>query len=39
LDTTLLRRLLLAAMDLQVVERRRERTKTMKETETEITLG
>jgi diadenylate cyclase len=39
LDTTLLRRLLLAAMDIQVVERRRERTKTMKETETEITLG
>lgn len=39
LDTTLLRRLLLAAMDVQVVERRRERTKTMKETETEITLG
>ncbi|MDQ4121196.1 MAG: diadenylate cyclase CdaA [Acidobacteriota bacterium] len=39
LDTTLLRRLLLAAMEVQVVERRRERTKTMKETETEITLG
>jgi diadenylate cyclase len=39
LDTTLLRRLLLAAMDVQVVERKRERTKTMKETETEITLG
>jgi diadenylate cyclase len=39
LDTTLLRRLLLTAMDVQVIERRRERTKTMKETETEITLG
>lgn len=39
LDTNLLRRQLLAAMDVQVVERRRERTKTMKETETEITLG
>jgi diadenylate cyclase len=39
LDTTLLRRLLLAAMDVQVIERKRERTKTMKETETEITLG
>ena len=39
LDTGLLRRLLLQAMDVQVVERRRERTKTMKETETEITLG
>jgi diadenylate cyclase len=39
LDTTLLRRLLLAAMDVQVIERRRERTKTMKEPETEITIG
>lgn len=39
LDTTLLRRLLLAAMEVPVVERKRERTKTMKETETEITLG
>jgi diadenylate cyclase len=39
LDTTLLRRLLLAAMEIPVVERKRERTKTMKESETEITLG
>ena len=39
LDTTQLRRMLLAAMEIQVVERKRERTKTLKESETEITLG
>jgi len=39
LDTTQLRALLLGAMDIPVVERRREQTKTMKESETEITVG
>jgi diadenylate cyclase len=39
LDTTQLRSLLLGAMDIPVVERRREQTKTMKEAETEITVG
>ena len=39
LDTTQLRALLLEAMDIQVAARRREQTKTLKETETEITLG
>lgn len=39
LDTNQLRSLLLGAMDIPVVERRREQTKTMKETETEITVG
>ena len=39
LDTTQLRSLLLSAMDIPVIERRREQTKTMKETETEITVG
>lgn len=39
LDTTALRNLLLRAMDLPMVESKREPTKTMKETETEITLG
>jgi len=39
LDTTELRSLLLGAMDIPVVERRREQTKTMKESETEITVG
>jgi diadenylate cyclase len=39
LDTTQLRRLLLSAMEIPVVERKREPTKTMKESETEITLG
>jgi diadenylate cyclase len=39
LDTTQLRSLLLSAMDIPVLERRREQTKTMKETETEITVG
>lgn len=39
LDTTHLRALLLGAMDIPVVERKREPTKTMKESETEITVG
>lgn len=39
LDTTQLRSLLLGAMEIPVVERRREQTKTMKESETEITVG
>ena len=39
LDTTQLRALLLGAMDIPVVERRREQTKTMKESETEITVS
>ncbi len=39
LDTTQLRALLLGAMDIPVVERHREQTKTMKEPETEITVG
>src|ERR1700755_314891 len=39
LDVSSLRSLLFEAMELPVVERKRERTKTMKEPETEITLG
>jgi diadenylate cyclase len=39
LDTTALRSSLLNAMEIPVVEKRREQTKTMKEAETEITLG
>jgi diadenylate cyclase len=39
LEPTQLRALLLGAMDIPVVERRREQTKTMKESETEITVG
>ncbi len=39
LDTTQLRSLLLSAMDIPVVERKREQTKTMKESESEITVG
>lgn len=39
LDPNDLRELLLRAMDLPVVETRREQTKTMKESETEITVG
>ncbi len=39
LDTTALRNLLLRAMDLPMVETKREPTKTMKETESEITIG
>lgn len=39
IDTTTLRRLLLEAMEIPLVERKREATKTMKEADTEITLG
>ena len=39
LDTTTLRSLLLEAMSLPVIETKRETTKTMKESETEITVG
>ncbi|MCA1625490.1 MAG: diadenylate cyclase CdaA [Acidobacteria bacterium] len=39
LDTTTLRSLLLNAMEIPVVEKRREQTKTMKEAETEIIPG
>lgn len=39
LDATELRRMLLEAMNIPVQERKREPTKTLKESETEITLG
>jgi diadenylate cyclase len=39
LDPNDLRPLLLSAMEIPVVQRRREPTKTMKESETEVTLG
>jgi diadenylate cyclase len=39
LDTTQLRKLLLEAMQIPLVQAKREPTKTMKEAETEITLG
>lgn len=39
LDTNQLRSLLLNAMDIPVVERKRKATKTMKEAESEITIG
>ena len=39
LDTTQLRSLLLGAMEIPIVERKREQTKTMKESETEITVS
>lgn len=39
LDTTALRTLLLNAMDMPVVQKKREQTKTMNEAETEITVG
>ena len=39
LDPAELRDMLLKAMDLPVVEKKREQTKTMKETESEITVG
>ena len=39
LDTTALRLLLLGAMEIPVVEKKREATKTMKEAESEITVG
>lgn len=39
LDTTQLRKLLLDAMEIPLVQTKREPTKTMKEAETEITIG
>ena len=39
LDTNGLQKLLLSAMDIHVEEKRKESVKTMKETETEITVG
>lgn len=39
LDTNQLRSLLLNAMDIPVIERKRKPTKTMKEAESEITIG
>ncbi|MDI1243743.1 MAG: diadenylate cyclase CdaA [bacterium] len=39
LDTTELRKLLMDAMDIPLAKEKRERTKTMKEAETEVTLG
>lgn len=39
LDTTQLRALLLSAMEIPIIKRKREPTKTMKESETEITIG
>jgi diadenylate cyclase len=39
IDTPTLRRLLLEAMQIPLVERKRETTKTMKEADTEITIG
>ena len=39
LDTKQLRRRLLSAMEIPVIEKKRETTKTMKEAETEITVG
>ena len=39
LDTNELRAILLKSMDLPVIEKKREPTKTMKEPETEITIG
>lgn len=39
LDPMTLRSMLLEAMEIPMLERKRERTKTMKEPETEITLG
>ncbi len=39
LDTSALRSLLLGAMEIPVIEKKREATKTMKEAESEITVG
>lgn len=39
LDTTMLRGLLLNAMEIPVVQKKREPKKTMKESETEVTIG
>jgi len=38
-DTATLRRLLLEAMEIPLVEAKREPAKAIKETETEITIG
>ena len=38
-DTTLLRKLLLEAMEIPVIQKKREPTKTMKEADSEITVG
>ncbi|MGQ0542483.1 MAG: diadenylate cyclase CdaA [Blastocatellia bacterium] len=39
LDTTQLRKLLLDAMEIPLIQKKREPTKTMKDAETEITIG
>ncbi len=39
LDTTQLRKALLQAMDIPIIEKKREATKTMSEAETEVTIG
>ena len=39
LDTSQLRKLLLDAMEIPLIESKREPTKTMKEAESEITIG
>jgi hypothetical protein len=39
LDTTQLRKLLLDAMEIPLMQSKREHTKTMKEEEAEITIG
>ncbi len=39
MDTAQLRKLLLEAMEIPLVQTKREQTKTMKEPETEITIG
>lgn len=39
IDTTELRKLLLEAMEIRLVQKKRESTKTMKEAESEITVG
>ena len=39
IDTTLLRKLLLEAMEIPMLKTKRESTKTMKEAESEITVG
>ncbi len=39
LDTTQLRKTLLEAMDIPIIEKKREATKTMSDAETEVTIG
>ena len=39
IDTTLVRKLLLDAMEIPMLQPKREQTKTMKEAESEITVG